>query len=71
MIKKNTKVIIKDGEQEQVDNLMGGMPLSKGEIVEYKKGSGVINYEVIEKRIEMFDEGEDRVVNITYILKKQ
>ena len=33
MIKKNTKVIFKDGENKKIEDMVGGIPLSKGEII--------------------------------------
>ena len=71
MIKKNTKVIFIDDENNQTDDLVGGMPLSKGEIVHVHKGNELINYEVVDKNIECFMATPDQIVNITYTLKKQ
>jgi hypothetical protein len=63
MIKKNTTIII-DGSEKK---LKGGMPFSKGEIINIKGKS----YEVSEKKIDYSDEGEDQIVNITYNLNKK
>ncbi len=71
MIKKNTKVIFVDGNDNQTDDLVGGMPLSKGEIVHVHKNNQLTDYEVIDKNIECFLDGEDQTVNITYTLKKK
>jgi len=68
MIKKNTKIIFEDGKEEQMD---GGMPLTKGEIIHLHKKDKIIDYEVKDKIIDCFLEGKDQVVNITYILKKK
>ncbi|MFH1307505.1 MAG: hypothetical protein ABIH72_01495 [archaeon] len=46
MIKKKTKVIFEDGNKIKEDDLIGGMPLSKGEIVHIHKGSKIIDYKV-------------------------
>jgi hypothetical protein len=68
MIKKTTKVIFEDGKEEEMD---GGMPLTKGEIIHMHKGNKVIDYFVKDKIIDCFLGGKDQVVNITYILKKK
>mgnify|MGYP006992555334 CR=1 FL=1 len=72
MIKKNTKVIFEEGENIKSENLVGGIPLSKGENVRiHQKGSTeVINYKVTKKEIDCIWEGEDQIINITYTLKK-
>jgi len=71
MIKKNTKVIFVDGDNNQTDDLVGGLPLTKGEIVHVHKDDKLTDYEVIEKNIECFMDGEDQKVDITYTLKKK
>ncbi len=72
MIKKNTKVIFEDGDNSRYDELTGGMPLSKGDIVNiHRDGEDVVDYEVVEKMIDCFLGGEDQVVNITYKLKRR
>ena len=73
MIKKNTKVIFEDGGNQTTDNLIGGMPLSKGEIVRLhpENSDDVILYEVVDKIIDCIIKGEDRIVNITYTLRKK
>lgn len=72
MIKKNTKIIFED-ESEQEKELEGGIPLSKGDIVQvYEKDSNkAANYEVINKKIEFFIKDKDQIANITYRLKKK
>jgi len=72
MIKKNTKVIFEDGENQKNNNLIGGMPLSRGEVVHVHKGDEEksVDYEVIDKIIDCFLKGEDQIVNITYVLRK-
>lgn len=70
MIKKNTKIIFEDGESNSSDELTGGMPLSKGEIVHvHRENQDTADYEVVDKIIDCFMEGEDQRVNITYKLK--
>ena len=71
MIKKNTKVVFQDGKDKRTDELMGGMPLSKGEIVHVHEGDKTTDYEVFDKIIDCFLKGEDQIVNITYVLKKK
>lgn len=56
MIKKNTKIIFEDGKEEQMD---GGMPLTKGEIIHFHKKDKIIDYEVKDKIIDCFPEGKD------------
>lgn len=72
MIKKNTKIIFEDGEDKKIEEDMGGIPLSVGEIVHFRDESNEkIIYEVVDKTIESYFEGEDRIVNITYVLRKK
>ena len=68
MIKKNTKVIFEDGREEQMD---GGMPLTKGEVIHVHKKGKMTDYIVNDKIIDCFLDGKDQVVNIVYILKKK
>ena len=70
MIKKNTKIIIEGEENNKLDALQGGIPLSKGELIKIHEGSKVAEYKVKEKLIECFLNGEEQIVNITYVLKK-
>jgi hypothetical protein len=71
MIKKNTKVIFEDGENKRSENMVGGMPLTKGEIINVHQDGEIIAYEVADKIIDAFFEGEDQIVNITYVIKKR
>jgi len=70
MIKKNTKIIFDDNSAASGDELAGGMPLSKGDIVHIHRGEQEIDYEVVDKTIDCFMGGEDQIVNIIYKLKK-
>jgi len=70
MIKKNTKIIIEGEENKQLEALQGGIPLSKGEIINIHEGNKIVSYKVKDKSIDCFLESEDQIVNITYILKK-
>jgi len=59
MIKKNTKVIFEDRNNKKTEDMVGGMPLSKGEIIKVHKGDEVLMYEVVDKIIDVFLEEED------------
>jgi hypothetical protein len=72
MIKKNTKVIFENGDSNSSDELIGGMPLSKGDIVHvHRNNEDAIDYEVVDKTVDCFLGGEDQTVNITYKLRKK
>jgi len=72
MIKKNTKVIFEDGSSSKTSEMIGGMPLSKGEVVHmHSKESDVVDYEVVDKIVDCYLDGEDQTVDITYILRKK
>jgi len=71
MIKKNTKIIFEDGENKRSEEMIGGMPLSKGEIIHVHEGSTIFDYEVKDKIIDCFIEGNDQIVNVTYVLRKK
>ena len=71
MIKKNTKIVFEGEGNTKLDALQGGIPLSKGEIISIHEGQKVTKYEVKDKTIDCFFEGEDQIVNITYVLKKK
>jgi len=70
MIKKNTKVIFIDGGNERSGEMVGGIPLSKGETIKVHQNGEIIKYEVTAKDIECFFENDDQVVNITYTVRK-
>lgn len=72
MIKKNTKIIFPDDNIKELDNLSGGMPLTKGEIIHIRQDNNkATDYIVADKNIDILLEGDDQIVNITYILKKK
>ncbi len=71
MIKKNTKIIIEGEDNSRFEALQGGIPLSKGEIISLHEGNKVSKYQVKEKTVECFLNGEDQIVNITYKLVKK
>jgi len=68
MIKKNTKVIYRENGQERTEDLIGGIPLAKGEIVHFHDNDKTKSYLVIEKKIDCYVSGEDQVVDIIYTL---
>jgi hypothetical protein len=71
MIKKNTKIILEGEENNKFEALQGGIPLSKGEIITFHEGDKKLKYKVKDKKIDCFLEGEDQIVNITYVLRKE
>ena len=68
MIKKNTTIIFEGGKTFE---LKGGMPLSKGEIVNFNSENNESQYEVINKKIDYSLDGEDHIISVTYTLKKK
>lgn len=71
MIKKNTKIIFLDDSDNPIDELIGGIPLAKGEIINVTKNGNISKYEVIDKNVEFIYDVEDQIANITYTLKKK
>ncbi len=71
MIKKNTEIIFEGDKNKKFENLEGGIPLSKGEILHFHEGANIVTYEVKDKAIDCFFEGEDQIVNIIYVLKRK
>ena len=71
MIKKNTKVIFNDGENKKTEDMVGGIPLSKGEIIRVHKNDKVVLYEVVDKIVDCFLNGEDQVIDIIYIVERK
>ena len=43
MIKKNVKIIFEDNDIKELNNLIGGMPLSEGEIVHIHKNENAVD----------------------------
>jgi len=70
MIKKATKIIFENGGNKKTEELIGGLPLSKGETVKVHEDNKAVEYEVTDKIVEAFLE-EEQIVNITYILRKK
>jgi hypothetical protein len=72
MIKKNTKVIFVNGKNNNEEEMVGGMPLSKGETVRVHNSEGkIMEYVVSDKTIDCFLDGKDQIVNIVYTLKRK
>jgi hypothetical protein len=73
MIKKTTKIIFEDKGNRTTEEMLGGMPLSKGELVHIhnEKTKEVTDYKVKDKIIDCFLKGNDQLVEITYVLKKK
>ncbi len=71
MIKKNIKVIFENGDNKRTEEMIGGIPLSKGEILHIHEGNKVVQYEVVDKMVDIFLNNDDEIVNITYIIKKK
>lgn len=68
MIKKNTKIVF-EGENKIIEDI-GGIPLSKGEIITLRTKEKVVKFKVIKKQIECQEDGADLIANITYNLAK-
>jgi hypothetical protein len=75
MIRKSTRMVFQDGNGQKTEEMAGGVPLSKGEMVRVHKGGGktgkAIVYEVADKAVDCFLKGRDQTVNITYVLKRK
>lgn len=71
MTKKNTKVILEEGEG--LEELVGGIPLSVGESIRVHgtNQGGPTEYGVTDKIVDRWLEGEDQRVDITYTLRKR
>lgn len=68
MIKKNTKMIFEGGDMGK--ELVGGIPLSKGEVINVTENGQDCAYEVVEKKVNFNLDGEDQIADITYRLRK-
>ena len=71
MIKKNTKVVFKDARNVREEEMVGGIPLSKGEIIRVHENDVVVEFEVAEKKIDCYFNGPDKVVDIVYTVVKK
>ena len=70
MIKKNTKLIFKDSEGQEKE-LIGGLPLAKGEVIHVIEQGKQVNYIVEDKIVKLSLDGEDQIADIVYILRKK
>jgi len=72
MIKKNTKIIIEDGVGKSSE-WIGGIPLTVGEIIHLHQDEAAkaIDYEVVDKTVDCYLQGDDQIVDIIYRLKKK
>ena len=66
MIKKNTKAIFKEEGNERVEELIGGIPLSIGEIMTIKEGDDSKRWKVVDKTVDYINKGEDQIVEVVY-----
>lgn len=69
MIKKNTKIVFKNGEDERPFDMVGGIPLSKGEVITVHEGNAEKIYEVSDKIVDCYINGDDQTVDITYVIE--
>lgn len=68
MIKKNTTAIFIEGNKKRTEELIGGIPLSVGEIMIVKKDNQATNWRVIDKKVEY--NYKEQIVDITYTFEK-
>ncbi len=68
MIKKTTTAIFIENNKERKEELIGGIPLSVGEVMIVKKDGIETNWKVIDKKLEYND--NEQIVDITYTFKK-
>ena len=73
MIKKTTNIVFQDNIGEKTEEMLGGIPLTKGELVHVhnKLDDSHSDYEVIDKIIDCELNGKEQKVNIKYVLKKK
>ncbi|MDO8625773.1 MAG: hypothetical protein Q7R47_06835 [Candidatus Diapherotrites archaeon] len=73
MIKKNTKVVFEGDADAATKELMGGMPLSKGELVHVHSKNPVrtVDYVVADKTVDCYLDGAEPTVDITYVLRRK
>jgi len=66
MIKKSTKAIFKEENNERIEDLIGGIPLSVGEIMTTKEDGVSKRWKVIDKKVDYINQGEDQLVEVIY-----
>ncbi|MDD3284609.1 MAG: hypothetical protein PHZ07_03380 [Patescibacteria group bacterium] len=70
-MKKNTTIIFQDDGSETTKEIIGGIPLSKGEIIRVHEKDEIIFYEVIDKIVDCFLNNEEQTTDIVYVVKKK
>jgi hypothetical protein len=55
----------------QTKNMIGGIPLSKGEIIKVHENDKTVLYEVVDKIVECFLGDKEQTVDITYVVKRK
>ena len=66
MIKKNTKAIFKEEGNERIEDLIGGIPLSVGEVMSIKDENISKKWKVVDKKVDCINQGEDQLVEVVY-----
>jgi len=70
MIKKNTIAIFIEGNKKRTEELIGGIPLSVGEIMIMKDKGKNIAWKVTDKKVIYADDKGNQEVTITYVFEK-
>jgi hypothetical protein len=70
MIKKNTRAIFREDNKERTEELVGGIPLSIGEIMIINDSEKSVNWKVVDKKVEYANKGEDQFVEVTYTFER-
>ena len=70
MIKKNTIAIFREDNEERTEKLIGGIPLSIGEIMLINNSEKSVNWKVVDKKVEYTNKGENQFVEVTYTFEK-
>lgn len=68
MIKKNTKVVFRNGDFQGEYDWKGGIPLSVGEEMSVEVNGKNLVYKLSEKKVTCKSDGEDQVVDVFYAL---
>jgi len=70
MIKKNTIAIFRENGEERTEELIGGIPLSIGEIMIINDEQKSIKWKIVDKKVEYTNKGEDQFVDVTYTFER-
>lgn len=70
MIKKNTTAIFREEGKERTEELIGGIPLSIGEIMIINDEENSVKWKVVDKKVKYTNKGEDQFVEVTYTFDK-